>query len=275
MVWPATRTGHQSFARRCSSVVTGLFVSTGFEVGRGRMRRSTRCLPPLDAVLATEQAVVRDRGSVAGPRRRRCVGPMARVSGRRWRGDGSIRYRVLRRRRAGVLFFPAAPVASAYRIDDRRCRAPLALRVPAPGRRRASCSNRRGQCGRVEVHASSGVELVACLAMANTPEQAAERLGQDAAFVEAAIGLLRAASLVLPAADNGETAEDVDAHARGWEFHDLVMHGRSRTFRRDLRVGATYRFGEDGRRARGLVVPEYAVGNDPTRACRRRGPLRP
>jgi SagB-type dehydrogenase family enzyme len=49
---------------------------------------------------------------------------------------------------------------------------------------------------------------------------------------------------VLPAADDGETAEDRDVHARGWEFHDLVMHGRSRTFRRDLRVGATYRFGK-------------------------------
>jgi SagB-type dehydrogenase family enzyme len=157
--------------------------------------------------------------------------------------DGRLRYRVVREGEVVFSFVPAAPLASA--IDATvssfvRLSRFAYLRRDGDGLVLESPRAR----GRVEVHASCGIELVACLATAQTAAQAAERLGQDAPFVEAAIGLLRAANLVLPAADDGETAEDRDVRARGWEFHDLVMHGRSRTFRRDLRVGATYRFGK-------------------------------
>jgi SagB-type dehydrogenase family enzyme len=157
--------------------------------------------------------------------------------------DGRLRYRVVREGEVVFSFVPAAPLASA--IDATvssfvRLSRFAYLRRDGDGLVLESPRAR----GRVEVQASCGIELVACLATAQTAAQAAERLGQDAPFVEAAIGLLRAANLVLPAADDGETAEDRDVRARGWEFHDLVMHGRSRTFRRDLRVGATYRFGK-------------------------------
>ena len=119
-----------------------------------------------------------------------------------------------------------------------------------------------------------GVELVACLATAHTAAQAAERLDQDAAFVEAGIGLLRAADLVLPAADNGETAEDLDGHARGWEFHDLVMHGAeshvsSRPPRRgDLSVREDRRYDAES-------PTNPPSGTIPSRARGRRGALGP
>ena len=156
--------------------------------------------------------------------------------------DGRLRYCVCRDGEPVFSFVPGAPLASAI---DATTHGTVRLSRFAHLRRdgdRLVLESPRAR-GRVEVHASCGVDLVACLALAHTPAQAAERLGQDSAFAEAAIGLLRAANLVQPADDDGETVEDRDAHTRGWEFHDLVMHGRSRTFRRDLRVGATYRFG--------------------------------
>jgi SagB-type dehydrogenase family enzyme len=157
--------------------------------------------------------------------------------------DGRLRYRVVREGEPAFSFVPTAPLASAI---DATTHGAVRLSRFAYLRRDGDglvLESPRAR-GRVDVHASCAIELVACLATAHTAAQAAERLGQDAAFVEAALGLLRAANLVLPASDDGETAEDRDVHARGWEFHDLVMHGRSRTFRRDLRVGATYRFGK-------------------------------
>jgi oxazoline/thiazoline dehydrogenase len=198
--------------------------------------------PPLDAVLATERAVseIEDRLLDLGDIDALALWHAFRPA---MESDGSICYRVLDDGEPVFSFVPAAPIASTIEsMIDGAVRLSRFAYLRRDGDVLVLESPRA--CGRVEVHASSGIELVACLARANTAEQAAERLGQDGAFVEAAIGLLRAASLVLPAADNGETAEDVDAHARGWEFHDLVMHGRSRTFRRDLRVGATYRFGK-------------------------------
>ncbi len=197
---------------------------------------------PLDALLADQCAMseIEDRlldvGDVEALALWHALQPALECEGR-------LRYRVTRDGEPAFSFVPAAPLASpidastdgAVRLSRfaylRRDGDGLVLESP-----RAR--------GRVEVHTSYGVELVACLATAHTTAQAAERLGKDAAFVEAAIALLRAANLVLPAADTGETPEDLDAHTRCWEFHDLVMHGRSRTFRRDLRVGATYRFGK-------------------------------
>ncbi len=155
---------------------------------------------------------------------------------------GRLRYRVLLEGEAVFSFVPGAPIASAV---DTALGARVRLSRFAHLRRDGDVlvldSPRAG--GRVEVHSTRGVELVACLARAHSAAQVAERLGQDTAFAEAAIALLRSANLVLPADDDGETAEELDAHARGWEFHDLVMHERSRTFRRDLPVGASYRFG--------------------------------
>jgi SagB-type dehydrogenase family enzyme len=97
--------------------------------------------------------------------------------------------------------------------------------------------------GRVEVIGSRGVELIAFLASARNAVDLSAHFGSDATWVEPAIALLSAAGLVLATDDDGATTEDDNAHAAGWEFHDLVLHERSRTFRRDLRVGATYRLG--------------------------------
>ncbi len=172
--------------------------------------------------------------------------------------DGRLRYRVIRDGEPVFSFVPVATLASAI---DATTHGAVRLSRFAHLRRDGDSlvvESPRAR-GRVEVHASCGVELVACLATAHTASQAAERLGQDAAFIEAAIGLLRAADLVLPAADNGETAEDRDGHARGWEFHDLVMHERSRTFRRDLRIGATYRFGKTDPHAESPTNPPSGV----------------
>ena len=155
---------------------------------------------------------------------------------------GGLCYRVIRDGKAVFSFFPAAPLASAI---DASVDHPVRLSRFAHLRRDGDVLvlDSPRASGRVEVLASCGVELVACLAKAHTATQAAEPLSEDEQFVDVAIALLRAAGLVLPADADGQTAEDVEGHARGWEFHDLVMHGRSRTFRRDLPVGATYRFG--------------------------------
>jgi SagB-type dehydrogenase family enzyme len=156
--------------------------------------------------------------------------------------DGRLRYRVVRDGEVMFSFVPCALPASAIDATiDSAVRLSRFAHLRRDGDVLVLDSPRAR--GRVEVRSSRGVELVACLAKAHTAAQAAERLSQDTALVEAAIGLLCAANLVLPADDDGETTEDLDVHARGWEFHDLVMHGRSRTFRRDLRVGATNRFG--------------------------------
>jgi SagB-type dehydrogenase family enzyme len=169
--------------------------------------------------------------------------------------EGRLRYRVLLEGEVVFSFVPGAPLASAI---DTTMGATVRLSRFAHLRRDGDVlvldSPRAG--GRVEV-STRGVELVACLARAHSAAQLAERLGQDIAFAEAAIALLLAANLVLPADDDGETAEDLDAHARGWEFHDLVMHERSRTFRRDLPVGASYRFG----RAADLRAPSSSMGS--------------
>lgn len=197
---------------------------------------------PLDALLASECATseIEDRLLDVGDVEALALWHALQPTLER---DGCLRYRVVRDAEPAFCFVPAAPLASPI---DATTHGAVRLSRFAHLRRDGDgfvLESPRAR-GRVEVHSSCAVELVACLATAYTAAQAAEHLGQDAAFVEAAIALLSAANLVLPAADNGETAEDLDAHARGWEFHDLVMHERSRTFRRDLRVGATYRFGE-------------------------------
>lgn len=171
--------------------------------------------------------------------------------------EGRLRYRVVRDGEVVFSFVPGAPLASAI---DATTHGAVRLSRFAHLRRDGDglvLESPRAR-GRVEVHASCGAELVACLATAHTPAHSAERLGKDSAFVEAAIALLSAADLVLPADDDGATAEDLDPHARGWEFHDLVMHGRSRTFRRDLRVGATHRFGKTDD-----VITESSPANPP------------
>ena len=223
-----------------AAVGSGLYVS---RAAGGAADSPPHPLPaPLDTLLASECAIseIEDRLLDAGDVEALALWHALRPA---LEHDGRLRYRFVRDGEPIFSFVPGAPLAAAIDATvDGAVRLSRFAHLRRDGDELLLESPRAR--GRVEVHASSGVELVACLATAHTAAQVAERMGQDAGFAEAAIALLRAANVVLPADDHGATAEDRDVHAQGWEFHDLVLHERSRTFRRDLRVGATYRFGE-------------------------------
>jgi SagB-type dehydrogenase family enzyme len=200
---------------------------------------------PLDVLLAKDCAMagIEDRlldlGDVEALALWHALGPALEA-------DGRLRYRVLL---AGEPVFSLVPGARLASPVDATTEHAVRLSRFAYLRREGDglvLESPRAR-GRVEVHGPRGVELIACLVTAHSAAEAAACIGQDAAFAEAAIGLLRAANVVLVAEDDDATAEDRDVHTRGWEFHDLLLHERSRTFRRDLRVGATNRFGESAR----------------------------
>ena len=152
-----------------------------------------------------------------------------------------LRYRVVRAGESILSFVPGVSLQAAV---DTTCGGRVRLSRFAHVRRDRDVLvlDSPRATGRVEMEAVTGVELVAHLATAESVDRLTERLGGGTEWVPAAIAVLQSAGLVLPADDDGSTLEDRDVHAAGWEFHDLVLHERSRSYRRDLRVGATYRF---------------------------------
>ena len=97
--------------------------------------------------------------------------------------------------------------------------------------------------GRVELFDPRLAAVVAAMHAPVTPAAIRQRLNlADGDSLDPLLSLLVAAQIILSVDEDGTTAEDRSDAARCWEFADLVLHGRSRTSRTDLRVGGTYRF---------------------------------
>jgi SagB-type dehydrogenase family enzyme len=100
--------------------------------------------------------------------------------------------------------------------------------------------------GRIELYDSRLAGVVAAMHVPTSPADLHERFDLDGEeSLDPLLSLLVAAGTLLAVDDDGLTDEDRSDAARCWEFADLVLHGRSRTSRTDLRVGGTYRFGRE------------------------------
>ena len=96
--------------------------------------------------------------------------------------------------------------------------------------------------GRLEITDPQAAAVVGAVHVPSSAAEVAAKLNMPDVWIGPLLSLLVAAGLVLLVDDEGRTAEDRSAAATSWEFADLVLHGRSRTSRADLRVGGTYRF---------------------------------
>lgn len=153
-----------------------------------------------------------------------------------------LRYRVLRNNEPMATFIPAVGLASPIEaMPQIRVRLSRFAHVRRDGDALILDSPRA--LGRVALHSPRMLESIGVLANPVTAADLATHSGEETAWCAAFIGLLCAAALVTVADDSGTTAEDREP-VKGWEFHDLVMHERSRPFRSDRPVGATNRFGE-------------------------------
>lgn len=156
-------------------------------------------------------------------------------------GAGVLRYDVVHDGRRIVTFTPAAPgrvmpsasPSAALRLSRfaHLRRSDRALMLESPLAR-----------GSVEIAEPQVALVVAALCVPVTIEELRERTGLQAEpWLGDALSLLVAAGMVLIVDADGATAEDRSLAAAHWEFHDLVLHARSRTSRVDQRVGGTYR----------------------------------
>jgi len=87
------------------------------------------------------------------------------------------------------------------------------------------------------------VALLAELVQPRTARELCARVGclpEDA--IQALLSLLASVEVVAPVDDDGALSEDSDPPLAQWEFHDLLMHARSRLGRHDYPYGGTYRF---------------------------------
>jgi SagB-type dehydrogenase family enzyme len=153
-----------------------------------------------------------------------------------------LRYRVLRNDEAIATFLPAVGLAGPVEpMTQIRVRLSRFAHVRRDGDTLILDSPRA--LGRVVLHSPRALASIAGLATPATAADLASDSGEPVAWCAALVGLLCAAAVLTVADDTGITAEDREP-AKGWEFHDLVMHERSRPFRSDRPVGATNRFGE-------------------------------
>lgn len=154
---------------------------------------------------------------------------------------GAVSYQVRHAGHEVMRFTPAAPgrvvlptdVSGLLRLSRfahvRRDGASLWLESPLA----------RGSMELVEARVAA---VLGALCIARTPAQLRDASGfGDAGLLRDVLTLLVAGGFVETTDEAGEMEEDRSIGARHWEFADLVMHARSRTSRRDLRVGGTYR----------------------------------
>lgn len=96
----------------------------------------------------------------------------------------------------------------------------------------------------LRLEAPAAAALCLALARPSTDESLASETGRAPELIEAFLGLLLSAGLLLPADDSGRTEEEHAPQLAPWSFHDLLFHARSRLGRHAEPMGKTFPFRE-------------------------------